>query len=264
MSGKRSELTRVACFVALFAVSVTTISAVEEDISCLSAEHGMDEAPSTSSGYQPAPTAVMQRVAVLQGLLGITQLILVVDEPGRGIGRARPPCLNSGRRSDLIATDVEALQRADSTRPMAADLILAHELSHVLQFHASADFVASLCAGTLRDVKVYELLADFGAGYAMCKIGNQNARQNFVRTVSSLADYQFTAVRHHGTVTERLNAFDMGQASGYFGQELKMEALIRNREAFLRLLGGPEQRNLEAGSTTFGAFTRNALAEVYR
>jgi len=110
--GKWTESAKAVCLMVLLSVFVTTISAVEDDISCLTAEHETDLAPATSSGYTPAPRAVTQRVAVLQGYLGITEPIVVVDEPGRGIGRAKPPCPNSGRRSDLISTDVEALQKS--------------------------------------------------------------------------------------------------------------------------------------------------------
>lgn len=247
-------------------VTIVTIGLGAEigDIGCLDANHHHGPTPTAPTGSIPA--LFNERAALLQRTLGIGQAVRISDTTNAGIGRAVAPCEGAGssRSSARIETDSAALLKANSRSPMTVDLVLAHELSHVLQFSSNAEFQDKLCAGTLGDVKIYELLADFGAGYALYKVGHRNAQLDFTNAVGGLADYQLRSPFHHGTTTERINAFNMGQASAFFGRPIRMDALMRNKEVFLQLLVGENERQLKAAPTNYLDFARHALDEVYQ
>lgn len=247
-------------------VTIVTISlgANTGDIGCLEANdhHG----PATTALTGSIPAIFNDRAALLQRTLGIGQAVPISNTTNAGIGRAVAPCEHSGsgRSSARLEIDTAALLAVNSRSPMAVDLVLAHELSHVLQFSSDAEFQRKLCAGTLGDVKIYELLADFGAGYALYKVGHRSAQLDFTNAVAKLADYQLRSPFHHGITTERINAFDMGQASAFFGRAIRMDALMRNKEIFLKLLNGESERQLKAAPTNYLEFARHALDEVYQ
>lgn len=237
---------------------------IADDDSCLDADASTGTGRSGLTTERAPPVAVMQRVEQLRRVLVVQSDIRVIDSPGGDIGSARAPCPQRDRSDPIVAINVRALEDADIKYPMSADLVIAHELSHILQFSASPVFVAAICSGARQSLKTYELLADFGAGYAMFKLAGPTVNHSFPQTMAALSDYKFTSVKHHGTVTERLNAFDMGLAAAYLHKPLNMDALIRNQDAFLRLLGGPSMPSVESGSTTQLKFTQDALEQIYK
>lgn len=271
MPGQASDMTNQSPMgrwtlriVTLVTIVTIGVGADTGDIGCLEANdrHG----PATTALTSPIPAIFNDRAALLQRTLGIGRAVPISDTTNAGIGRAVAPCEHSGsgESSARIETDTAALLAANSRSPMTVDLVLAHELSHVLQFSSDAEFQRKLCAGTLGDVKIYELLADFGAGYALYKVGRRNAQLDFTNAVAELADYHLHSPFHHGMTTERINAFNMGQASAFFGREIRMDALMRNKEVFLKLLDGENERQLKAAPTNYVDFARHALDEVYQ
>lgn len=258
-----SELRRILRLIAAAAAVVATLAASADTSGCLEADaRGVAR---TSPSY-PLPAALSGRVALLQNVLGITQAIPIRYVPDAGVGRAVASCSAPGSVGTpaRIEIDADAILSANARAPMTVDVVLAHELSHVLQFSADTRFITSLCAGTLGDVKAYELLADFGAGYALYKTGRRNAQLEFANAVGALGDYEFSSPLHHGTVSERLNAFNMGQACAYFGRPLRMDALLRNKETFLRYLAGANEHTLQSHFTNYADYARHTLDEVYK
>ena len=209
----------------------------------------------------PVSKEFSDKATQLQRVTGATSAIIVVDLPGRGIASALAPCSALASSSYVITVDAKALARRVSGLPRGEDLILAHELSHVLQYRANPAYVHTLCSRLAFDVKLYELLADFGAGYIMYKQGLGQSRQIFAQTVASLADYEFTNVNHHGTVTERLNAYDFGETVAASGKSLDMAALMRNGSAFMQFLAGPSERE---ASRDYQQYLRRAIEAIYQ
>ncbi len=246
-------------------IVVVGLAADNDSPGCLQAD--VRGAEHVVSAPQPISELITERASLLGDVLGITQRVPVSHVPSAGIGRTIAPCKSpSGSSSDppRIETDSAELMSANTLFPATVDVVLAHELSHILQFRASAEFSSRVCAGNLKDVRIYELMADFGAGFALYKVGRKSAQLDFANAVSALADYRFKSPLHHGTVSERISAFNMGQASALFGRPMKMDALLRNQDAFLRLVGGAPESQLQAHPTDYADFARHALDEIYK
>lgn len=109
--------------------------------------------------------------------------------------------------------------------------ILGHELSHVAQL--KTQFKNNFCEKRIISLKKYELLCDLGAGFAHYKLEKKSTKPP-IQLISSVADYQFAKIGHHGTVTERTSAFNLGRTLAARNKTYSMESWIRNIAAIER------------------------------
>ena len=145
----------------------------------------------------------------------------------------------SGEGDALITLDIERLKERIRSSERTMDFILAHELAHVLQLKGSSEFLNDYCNRNIDSVKTIELLADFMAGHITRSSLNIPDHAEFTKAVTSLGDYRFSEIDHHGKVTERLNAFYFGVNVASSGRPLIAAKFIKNSDNFLEVLGGP-------------------------
>lgn len=157
----------------------------------------------------------------------------------RGLGspRALPNCFNH-RKPGTIQIDLDMIEEVAIIR-FAIETILAHELGHILQFLADEELTSRLCAREKVRSKKYELLADVSAGYVVGSMRRSSQQPVVSRVIARLADYDFANPSHHGTVSERINAWAIGQHAIEAGYSLKMSVLLENVGVFMDVLGGP-------------------------
>jgi hypothetical protein len=197
--------------------------------------------------------------------MGISPQVVLIGSPTGGIGAASPPCRNQAHPIYVITVDSGTLAQHEQQLKGSSVVVLAHELGHVLQFLNDRTFVTALCSNTLQGgVRPFELMADFAAGYALYKTQRLAIDQGntlFARVIASLSDYAFTNVQHHGTVTERMNAFGFGEAAALRGRPINMAALMRNSAIFLERLAGPSQTAMAAGGS-YETWVQQSLDEI--
>ncbi len=184
---------------------------------------------------------------------------------------AQNKCLGSNNHYTLIA-DREMAYRSLDMRSGLTFLVVAHEVSHFLQYQSNEDLSRRLCAGSRVDTKALELMADFGAGMIIWQLAedgllpaSENNRHNLsiVGALADLADYKFADPNHHGRVSERNNAFGFGRLAASKGLPLDMERLIKNKDTFLTHLPGPLQRTVRSSADMLD-FYEAALRDIYR
>ncbi len=113
----------------------------------------------------------------------------------------------------------------DDLRTAEIGAVLAHEFAHILQFQAinNADPADYFEIEKLRKALTpnKELMADMVAGWAMYKYGRKysyntpstDMRNDLIRVLNrmySLGDFEFNSSTHHGTPSQRLEAFKKG------------------------------------------------------
>ncbi len=178
---------------------------------------------------------------------------------GAGTFQASSTC--SGQRRYVLFVDLAFYDELLGLGQRALEFVLAHELSHFLQYRANPNIVDAICRRRRFDVRTLELMADFAAGYAIEVMYAGRNEFSLLRTVSQLADYEFADVLHHGTVTERTSAFGFGRHARFFGKPLDMRRLLANRATFERLLFAGRFTTSASAQTRM---YRNAIEELYR
>jgi hypothetical protein len=232
--------------------------------SCLRAENSFGTPSRIGAATLPSTSALAIAVEKLRQVMDVGPPVSTVDSPIGGISAARPPC----RQVPIYMITVDAEQVGERERQLrgASQVLVAHELGHVLQYLSSPSLVEALCTNSLNNVKTLELMADFAAGYAMYKTQKLAIDQGntlLARTIASVADYGFADVTHHGTVTERMNAFGYGEAAALSGRRLDMAALMRNSASFTNRLAGPSLTAMAQGES-YEKWVEQSLEEIYR
>ncbi len=149
---------------------------------------------------------------------------------------AIPNCRERGKFSVLF--DPAILEEIEYDNRIV-EILVSHEISHFKQYEASNSFYSDVCLGKRFPVIDMELLADYGAGFAVQSIYQSMTKRPFVLAVSKLADYDFSNIRHHGPVSQRLNAFNVGQWAAFQGYTFDMLVLLKNIRVFRDLMDGP-------------------------
>jgi hypothetical protein len=232
--------------------------------SCLRADQ-VGSPPTRQVTDAPVDVRITNTLEQLRRTMAVAPSVTIVDSSAGGVASARPPCRRS-TPSYVITADMELLQKTENTYKGASEVLIAHELGHVLQYSGNPSLVESVCTNTLNEVKTLELLADFAAGYAVYsteKLSIDRGNNLLVRTIASLADYGFADVTHHGTVTERMNAFDFGEAAALHGRSLDMQALMRNSAKFMDRLAGPRGTEVTTGDS-YQRWVQESLQEIYQ
>jgi hypothetical protein len=232
--------------------------------SCLRAENSFGTLSKVSAATLPSNSPLGIALENLRQVMGVTPPVSLVDSPIGGISAARPPCRQIPIY--MITVDAEQLEERERQLRGASQVLVAHELGHVLQYLSSPSLVQALCTNSLNDVKTLELMADFAAGYAMYKTQKLAIDQGntlLARTIASVADYGFADVTHHGTVTERMSAFGYGEAAALSGRRLDMAALMRNSASFTNRLAGPSLTMMAEGES-YEKWVEKSLEEIYR
>lgn len=245
---------RIVCAVAILLIGAS---------SGASGRQGQSEVVVTSTDPVEIPDVAMQQFQKIQRVLGVPSSIRFSMVTQGDVGSARPVCAGDTTQVPSVVFNFSALEDLDDSDSDGVNAVFAHELSHILQFMVSPAYVQALCSGKAFDEKTYELLADFGAGYAMYKLGKTDDQLSFVRTIAALSDYRFSSVHHHGMVVERMNAFNIGQAAAYSGRPLDMAVLLRNQKEFLRMLDGPSRARIERDQT-MASYAQETLRELYK
>ena len=172
---------------------------------------------------------------------------------------ARPPC----RSAQTFVLDVDRRMYDDLRRSgeKAVEFVLAHEVSHFLQYLAEPELVETLCRGEDVEPRPYELLADFAAGYISYALYGADNDFRLLNVLADLADYEFTRVDHHGTTTQRISANGWGASAKHYGKPLNMAKLLSNRQRFedLLFLGAPQPTYAEQEQAYL-----KSLEELYR
>jgi hypothetical protein len=219
------------------------------------------ENPEFESAFEPVSpddqARVWKKVDALDRGLGLDLSPIVEVTPFGGI-QARASC--DGLAAIQVGADL--LGTLEGTTPRALDVVLAHELGHLLEYRASVDLVERVCANRPGPVKALELLADLVAGYAMHELFKVENANDLVVVIAELADYQFNDDEHHGTVAERMNAFNLGQMLAFSGRELAVDRFMKNQEAFLETLSGPRANGNSAAEIK--RFYEEAMEGLYR
>jgi hypothetical protein len=234
-------------------------------VSCLHADLTVSGSPLPNSS-RPLQGALSDTVEQLRRAMRISARVVLVGSSTAGVAMTSPPCFNTATGAYVITVNDALLIERENQLKGASIAVLAHELGHVMQFSTNRQLVEDLCANRLQGVKELELLADFASGYAIYKTQRSLIDQGnnfFVQTIASLSDYAFTNEQHHGTVTERMDAFGFGEAAFLNGRALDMAALMRNSAPFMQRLAGPKQTAIAAGAS-FQQWIQQSLDEVYR
>jgi hypothetical protein len=235
---------------------------------CLRAEQPNTNTQDVGGGPTQAPAKDLRdMLARLRSVMHVPQPVALVSASNGDIGVTSPPCPGFNPPTYVITLDTVVLSEKERQLKGATFAVLAHELGHVLQFSSDNQLINEVCSNNLRfSVKPLELMADFASGYAVYKTQRLAIDQGdtlFVRMIASLSDYAFTDVQHHGTVTERMNAFGFGQAAALRGRPLDMSALLRNSALFMQRLAGPNQTAISTGQS-YEEWVQQALNDVYK
>ncbi|HDY87281.1 MAG TPA: hypothetical protein ENH82_04090 [bacterium] len=161
-----------------------------------------------------------------------------------------------------LAVGPDGLDKLKDISAQALDVVLAHELAHLIQFSISSELKRRVCNGTFGEVKTIELLADLAAGYIMLTIFQRRNPTDLILTISSLAEYEFSNKLHHGMVNERVSAFNFGQLLAFSGKPLDMKKLMNNKKVFLELVSGPPA-NLGSLSS-YNNYYKDAMERIYK
>ena len=158
--------------------------------------------------------------------------IVVELRPRSGAVLARPGC--GAVHHGTLVFGMEAYSRLKPLGDESLEFIVAHEIGHFLQYQSDTALRDAVCNHEKLNVRSLELMADFLAGFLVWSQDDEEnpGRMNLMLTISSLSDYEFTNVSHHGTVTERNSAFGMGQYARFADKSLDMRALMRKVDFF--------------------------------
>jgi len=213
-----------------------------------------------AGAFEQVPVA--DRVLVCDKLTNLLQGLSLDSAPDvvfNAFGNIDVGTSCEGRVTLYIGPDVFRYFRTTSKH--ALDLVLAHELAHFLQFKASGDLVKRACINKLGNIKLIELLADTVAGYSMRKLFNSTSHNDLIVVISTLSEYNVYQEDHHGTVNERVNAFNLGQLIAASGRILDVSRLMKNQDAFTQILGGPAYG---ASAAEIQNYYEQALKRLYQ
>ena len=157
---------------------------------------------------------------------------------------AAPNCVNDDYIGTLYANE-EAVRELLNRDANKLGILLAHEVAHFLQYLASSNLKANVCNNQMQDVKTFELIADTVSGYVQYIKEGEVRNRDILRAISLLADYEFANPNHHGVITDRVNAFNMGKWIAYLDYPINMRFLLDNKNMYIKTLYGPRRTSVE-------------------
>jgi hypothetical protein len=154
--------------------------------------------------------------------------------------RTGVPC--KGAEALVLEIDPRMYEDLKQMGDRALTFVLAHEVSHFLQYLADSELVYRLCQKQTVERRVYELLADFSAGHIANALQRGDSDFRLLEVLARLADYDFTNVEHHGTTTQRMAAQGLGAFANHHGKPLDMARLLTKKRKFEEVLfvGAPQ------------------------
>lgn len=172
------------------------------------------------------------------------------------------PSCSGNETGNYLVLGPDTVDKLQGLSRYSTDLILAHEIAHLMQLEASPELKRALCRKEIRDRKTIELLADMVAGHIMYSLFEMKNRKQLLLVIAELSDYKFSDELHHGSMSERSNAFNMGQGLAARGKPLDVDKFLENKSVFLEVLGGAPRSSL--GHNSYQEFYQNAMEALYR
>ncbi|GJE44323.1 hypothetical protein AEGHOMDF_3511 [Methylobacterium soli] len=222
---RRSVLSGCACSLTML---LPTPLCADSDRGCLTA--------SIEEEGQSSPASAQSANARIVSVIG-SRLLSVLGEAaptfdyefklGRFSPSASPDCLNTRATIRFPANLVSELGSGE-----AVTYVLGHEIAHVAQYVASSNLKRQICQGRSVDVRTYELMADAISGWCYRILFPGATSDIVLSTISKLSDYEFSNAAHHGTVTERISAFNLGTSASDKRMRLSVVNLVNNIALF--------------------------------
>lgn len=231
-------------------------------LGCLYLDGGIREAGVFGSPLSASQRAdALMRIEELRSRLDIHQSIPV--EFGYNDIFVSANCkFPDGKRVAKIVVGPALYTKIEEVSGREIDMVLAHEIAHVLQYSDDRDLVRDLCESkSTTKTKNIELVADIYAGYSMRKTSPQSDAKDLIIALSSLADYNFARNDHHGKVSERITAFNLGQALAMDERQLTMALLMRKVDELAAYLT-PGRTGAASGAEQAGLYF-NAIDRVF-
>jgi len=146
---------------------------------------------------------------------------------GRFSPSAAPSCLQVRAK---IRFSINLIDELDDEQSLS--FVLGHEIGHVIQYAAAREFQTQVCQGRAFNVRSYELMADTISGWLYGRLYSSGGNNSVLEAISQMADYEFTDTAHHGTVTERVSAFNLGTSAAAKNKPLSVTHIMRNIDLF--------------------------------
>lgn len=235
---------------------------------CLRLQHSAEQPLVKSKNLEygdisePEKEQIISIIKELENDLDYTLSPTVVFDAVDAI-QAAPAC-PAEAGSGVIYIDADILHDISQSSEHALNLVLAHELAHILQFSTSKRFAKQVCDNNIQGItiKTIELLADMVSGHLMYTQFEINNPSELLLVISKLSDYRFSDVNHHGTANERMNAFSLGYTLAFNNLPIKMKKFLANQDVFLDVLGGPPAQ-LRSPRQVHDFYT-TAMKELYK